>query len=132
MNETQKSENSADAAGEEHRNRDTVNDDAGIVETAKEAGGRHRGRPVFRTVNEEDDFTKFHTDLVEHDTVDGMEGNQAQSRRSESSSTETMSDVAVTTARMSGEEHSDRKHSRSVNRSSPGRWSSRSFPTLGH
>ena len=79
-----------------------------IVETAREAGGEHRGRPVLRIVKEEDDFTKFHTDHVENNTVDGMERNQAQSRRSESSSTETMSDVAVKTARMPGEEHSDR------------------------
>ena len=46
------SENSADAAGEEHLDRDTVNDDADNVETAREAGGRHRGRPVLRIVNE--------------------------------------------------------------------------------
>ena len=85
-----------------------MNDDADNVETAREAGGRHRGRPVLRTVNEEDDFTKFHIDHVEHNTIDGMERNQAQSRRSESSSTETMSAVAVATARMPGEEHSDR------------------------
>ena len=42
-------------------------------------------------------------DHVENSMVDGMESNQAQSRRSESSSTET-----VTIARMPGEEHSDR------------------------
>ena len=96
------------AAGEEHLDRDTVNDDADNVETVNEAGGRHRGRLVLRTVNEEDDSTKFHKDHVENNTVDGMERNQAQSRRSESSSTETMSDVAVATARMPGEEHSDR------------------------
>ena len=78
------------------------------METAKEAGGRHRGRLVLRIVNEEDDFTKFHNDHFENNTVDGMERNQAQSRRSESSSTGTMSDVAVKTARMPGEEHSDR------------------------
>ena len=113
MNEdTNKSENSADAAGDEHLDRVTVNDDAGIVETAREAGGRHRGRLVLRTVKEEDDFTKFHNDNVENNTVDGMERNQAQSRRSESSSTETMSDVAVATARMLGEEHSDRNTAR--------------------
>ena len=60
MNEdTKKGENSADAADEEHLDRDTVNDDVGIVETAREAGGRHRGRLVLRIVNEDDDFTKF-------------------------------------------------------------------------
>ena len=59
-------------------------------------------------MNEEDDFTEFHNDLVEHNTDDGMEGNQAQSRISESSSTENTSAVAVAIARMLGEEHSDR------------------------
>ena len=108
MNEDpEESENSADAVGEEHLDRDTVNDDADNVETAREAGGRHRGRLVLRIVNEEDDFTNFYNDHVENKTVDGMERNQAQSR-SENSSTETMSDVAVTTARMPGKEHSDR------------------------
>ena len=110
MNEDpKKSENSADAAGEEHPELSTMNDDAGIVETAREAGVRHRGGLVLRIVKEEDDFTKFHNDHVENNTVDGMERNQAQSRRSESSSTETTLDVAVTTARMLGEEHSDPK-----------------------
>ena len=108
MNDDPKeNENTTEVTGEEHLDQDTVNDDADSVETAKEAGGRHRGRPVLRTVNEEDDFTEFHNDLV-HNTDDGMEGNQAQSRRSESSSTETTSAVAVATARMSGDEHSDR------------------------
>ena len=78
------------------------------METANEVGGRRRGRPVLRTVNEEDDLTEFHNDLVQHTTDDGMERNLAQSRRSESSSIETMLDVAVTTARMPGDEHSDR------------------------
>ena len=43
------------------------------VETAKEVGGRRRGRLVLRTVIEEDDFTMFHSDLVEHNTDDGMD-----------------------------------------------------------
>ena len=69
MNENpEESENPAGATGEEHLDRDTVNDDADNVETAEEAGGRHRGRPVLRTVNEEDDFTKFHNDHVEVNT----------------------------------------------------------------
>ena len=104
-------EKTAEVTGEEHFDRDTVNDDADNVETAKEFGGRRRGRPVLRTVNEEDDFTEFHHDLVEHNTDDGMEEkqkNQAQSRRCESSSTETTSTVAVAIVRMSGDEHSDR------------------------
>ena len=109
MNDDQKeSENSAEATGEEHLDRGTVKDDADNVETAKDAGERHRGRPVLRTVNEEDDFTEFHNDLVEHNTDDGTEGSRAQSRRSENSSKKTTSAVAVVTARMSGDEHSYR------------------------
>ena len=63
----------AEVTGEEHPDRGTVNDDAGNVETAKEAGGRHRGRPVLRSVNEDDDFIVFHNDLVEHDTNDNLD-----------------------------------------------------------
>ena len=37
------------------------------VETAGEAGGRHRGRPVLDTVNEEAGHIVFHTEHVEHD-----------------------------------------------------------------
>ena len=70
LNENEKT---AEVTGEEHFDRDTVNDDADNVETAKEFGGMRRGRPVLRTVNEEDDFTEFHNDLVEHNTDDGME-----------------------------------------------------------
>ena len=66
-------EKTAEVTGEEHRDRGTVNDDADNVETAKEVGGRRRGRLVLRAVNEEDDFTVFHNDLVEHNTDDGME-----------------------------------------------------------
>ena len=78
MNDDPKeSENSAEATGEEHLDRDTVNDDADNVETAEEACGRHRGPPVLRTENEEDDFIEFHNDLVEHNADDGMERNQA-------------------------------------------------------
>ena len=52
MNDDPKeSENTAEVTGEEHLDRDTVNDDADNVETAKEAGGRHCGRPVHSTVN---------------------------------------------------------------------------------
>ena len=97
--------------GEEHPDRGTVNDDADNVETAKEVGGRRRGRLVLRTVNEEDDFAVFHIDLVEHNTerrLGRKQENQAQSRRSESSSTETTSTVAVVIAGGLGDEHSDR------------------------
>ena len=65
----------AEVTGEEHPDRGTVNDDAENVETAKEAGGRHRGRPVLRTVNEDDDFIVFHNDLVEQDTDDVLDEN---------------------------------------------------------
>ena len=67
MNEDpEESENSADAAGEEHLDRDTANDDADNVGTAREAGGSHRGRLVLRIVNEEDEFAKFYNDHVEN------------------------------------------------------------------
>ena len=41
----------AEVTGEEHPDRGTVNDGADNVETAKEAGGRHRGRVALRTVS---------------------------------------------------------------------------------
>ena len=66
-------EKSAEVTGEEHLERGTVNDDADNVETAKEVGGRRRGRLVLGTVKEEEDFTVFHNDLVEHNADDGME-----------------------------------------------------------
>ena len=79
------SENSADATGEEHLDRDTVNDDADNVETTNEAGGRHRGHPVWTKTK-----------------------NQAESRGSESTSTETTSSSAVVIVNESGDEHSKR------------------------
>ena len=71
-----RAEETAEVTGEEHPDRGTVNDDADNVDTAKEAGGRHRGRPVLRTVNEDDDSIVFHNDLVEHDTNDGLDENK--------------------------------------------------------
>ena len=56
-------EKTAEVTGESHLDRGTVNDDADNVETAKEVGGRCRGRLVLRTVNEEDDFTCYTTIL---------------------------------------------------------------------
>ena len=100
----------AEVTGEEHPDRGTVNDDADSVETAQEAGGRHRGRLVLRTVNEDDDFIEFRNDLVEHDKNDGLDEikNQAESRGIEITSTETTSFVAVETAVETGGEHSER------------------------
>ena len=46
------------------------------VETANEAGGRHRGRPVLRTVSEDEDHIVFHNDHVEHDMNDGPDENE--------------------------------------------------------
>ena len=43
------------------------------VETANEAGGRHRGRPGLHTVNEEVDHIVFHNDHVKHDMNDGTD-----------------------------------------------------------
>ena len=81
------------------------------VETANEAGGKHRGRPVLRTVSEDEDHIVFHNGHVEHDMNDGQDENEkteAESRGSESTSTETTPYVAVETAGVTGEEHSDR------------------------
>ena len=50
-----------------------MNDDADNLEATNEACGMHRGRPVLRTVNEDEDFIVFHNDLVEYDTDDGMD-----------------------------------------------------------
>ena len=47
----------AGVTGEEHFDRSKVNEEADSVETANEAGGRHRGRPVLRTVSEDEDHT---------------------------------------------------------------------------
>ena len=69
MNENEKS---AGVTGEEHLDRDTVNDDADNVDTAKEVDGRLRGRLVLRIVNEENDFTVFYNGFAEHSTDDGM------------------------------------------------------------
>ena len=73
------------------------------VETANEAGGRHRGRPV-------QDHLVFHNDHVEHgvnDSPDENEKTEAESKGIESTSTETTPYV-VETAGVQGEEHSDR------------------------
>ena len=98
------------------------------VETANEAGGRHRGRPGLHTVNEEVDHIVFHDDHVEHDMNDRTdertrtmrnityangeqidivtenEETEAEAEVIESMSTETTLNVAVT-AGVTGEEH---------------------------
>ena len=61
--------------GEEHLEQSTMKDDADNEETTNEAGGRHRGRLVLRTMNEDEASIAIHNDLVEHDKVDGMEEN---------------------------------------------------------
>ena len=66
----------AELTGEEHPERSTMNDDAGNEETSNETGERHRGCSVLRTVNEDEDFIAIHSDLVGHDTDDGMEENK--------------------------------------------------------
>ena len=79
------------------------------VETANEAW--HRGRLVLCKVSEDEDHIVFHNDHVEHDMNDGQDENEkteAESKGIESTSTETTPYVAVETARVTGEEHSDR------------------------
>ena len=44
--------------------------------TANEAGGRHRGRPVQRTVSEDEDHIAFNNDHVEHDMNEGPNKNE--------------------------------------------------------
>ena len=81
------------------------------LETANEAGGRHRERLVLRTVSEDEDHIVFHNDHVEHDMNDGpyeKVKREAESKGIESTSTETTPYVAVETAGVTGEEHSDR------------------------
>ena len=60
------SENTTKVTDEEQLDWETMMDDTDNMETIKEADGRHRGRLVFRKVNEEDDFSEFHNDLIEH------------------------------------------------------------------
>ena len=56
------------------------------VVTANEAGGRHRGRPVLRTVSEDEDHIAFHNDHVEHD-MDGLDENEKMKRNQRESKT---------------------------------------------
>ena len=88
----------AEVTGEEHPDRSTMNDDADNVETTNEAGGRHRGRLVLRTVNEEE-ISSCSTTILSS-TIGRRHGrkNQAESKGIESTSTETTSIVAVVNA----------------------------------
>ena len=94
--------------GEEHL---TMNDDAGNEETSNEIGETHRGRSVFRTLNEDEDFIAIHNDIVGHDKDDGMEENKINQEEPSGNgitSTEATSIVTVVIARETGDEHSDR------------------------
>ena len=73
----------AEVTGEEHSERSTMNDDAGNEETTNEAGGRYRGHPVLRTVNEDEDFIAILNDLVEHHKDDGTDENTKIKRNQE-------------------------------------------------
>ena len=48
--------------------------------TTKEAGGWHRGRPVIRTVNEDEDLIVFHNDHVELNMNEGLDENEKMTR----------------------------------------------------
>ena len=50
------------------------------VETANEAGGRHRERPVLRPVSEDEVHIVFPNDHVEHDMNDGLDENEKMKR----------------------------------------------------
>ena len=134
MNDDPKeNEKSAEVTGEEHLDQGTVNDDADNVETAKEVGGRRRGRPVLRTVNEEDDFTVFHNDHVEHNTDDGMDENKKSSTIKKKWKLIHRNHVDCRRGDCKGVRWWTfrSKHKKSGNRSHPGWWSPRSVPTLG-
>ena len=78
--------------------------------TANEAGGWHRGRPVL-SASEDEDHIAFNNDHVKHDMNDGPNENEEtelESKRIESTYTETTPFVAVETAEVTGEEHSER------------------------
>ena len=71
------------------------------VVTANEAGGWHRGRPVLFTASEDEDHIAFNNDHVKHDMNDGPNENEktdAESKRIESTYSETTPFVAVETA----------------------------------
>ena len=100
-------------------------------ETAEEAGGRHRARPVVRTVNEENDFSKFHKECREqYGWRHGKKSNTIKKkwklihRNRVRCCRGDCQDARWRTSRT--------KHSESGNRSFPRRWSSRSVPTLDH
>ena len=82
------------------------------VVTANGPGGwHHRGRLVLFTASEDEDHTAFNNDHVKHDMNDGPNENEkteAESKRIESTYSETTPFVAVETAGETGEEHSDR------------------------
>ena len=62
------------------------------VETENETGGWHRGRPVLRTMSEDEDHIAFNSEHVEHDMSDGPNENEkteAESKIIESTSMET-------------------------------------------
>ena len=75
-----------------------------------EAGGRHRGRPALRTVNEDDDFIVFHNDLVEHNTDDGLDEKKIKRNQKELKAhpQKPRRLSPCSTAGETGEEHSDR------------------------
>ena len=88
-----------------------MNDDAVNEETTDEAGGRHRGHLVLRTVNEDEDFIAIHNDLVEHYKDDDMDENKKIKRNQEEVKAHPRKprrNFAVVIARESGDEHSDR------------------------
>ena len=81
------------------------------VVTANEAGGRHLGHPILRTVSEDEEYIAFHNDHVEHDLNDGRDENEkteAEAEGIEGTSTETTLNVAAVneeSGHIVGDEH---------------------------
>ena len=81
------------------------------VVTANDTGGWHRGRTVLFTASEDEDHIAFHNDHFKHDMYEGPNENEKieeETKRIESTGSETTPFIAVETAEVTGEEHPDR------------------------
>ena len=79
--------------------------------TENEIGGWHRGRTELFTASEDKDHISFHNDHFKHDIYDGPNENEKrdeETKRIESTDSETMPFIAAETAEVTGEEHPER------------------------
>ena len=100
----------AEVTDDEHFERNVMNDDTDNEETTNETDERHRGHPVLRTVNEDEDLIAIHNDHVEHDNDDDMDENKIIKRNQEKAKHIHGIHVEIrrVIARESNDEHSDR------------------------